>query len=191
MTKSLSLTLGLLAGVLLLLPAVAHAKAKPVAAKAPPRVVTTSLEDYRRTFAALRAQPGTRAVFVNLWATWCEPCKEEMPDLVRFARDPRAKGVRVMLISADPRAEQEEVGKYLASLGVDFTTYLKTGDDMEFINGIDPAWDGTIPASWLFDPAGKQAHRWNGKLTFDDLLRRLDALASAPKSKAHPEPKAH
>jgi thiol-disulfide isomerase/thioredoxin len=181
----LGVSVGLFA-LLLLFALGAGRPARAGKAKGGAKVVTTSLEEWRRTFATLRAQPGTRAVFVNVWATWCEPCKEEMPDLVRFAQDPRSKGVRVMLISADSQKEQAAVSAYLGSLGVDFPTYLKTGDDMEFINGIDPAWDGTIPASWLFDPSGKRAHLWKGKVTFDDLLAQLRSLP--PDGKSQPDP---
>ena len=45
---------------------------------------------------------------------------------------------------------------------MDFPSYLKTGDDMEFIDGLDPKWDGTLPASLLFDGQGKQLHLWSG-----------------------------
>jgi thiol-disulfide isomerase/thioredoxin len=159
----------------------AEAAGKPAS-----KVVLTTLDEWRKSFAALRAKPGTRAVLVNVWATWCEPCKEEMPDLVRFARDNKAKGVHVMLVSADSRSEQAAVASYLGSLGVDFTTYLKTGDDMAFINGIDPDWDGTIPASWLFEPSGKRAHLFRGKVTFDELTRRLDSLIPQHQTEPHP-----
>ena len=45
-----------------------------------------------------------------------------------------------MLVSADAVKDRAAVVQYRSSLGVTFPTYLKTGDDMEFINGIDPAW---------------------------------------------------
>ena len=63
---------------------------------------------------------------------------------------PKARGVRLLLISADPLDSKAEVASYLGSLGMQQPSYLKTGDDMAFINGLDPSWDGTLPTSWLF-----------------------------------------
>jgi thiol-disulfide isomerase/thioredoxin len=166
------------------------------AGKKPSAVKTVNLTEFKEVMSAARAKPGTKALFINVWATWCEPCREEMPDIVRFVKDGKHKNVRVLLVSADSTKERAEVVKYLTSLGVDFPSYHKTGDDMEFINGIDPAWDGTIPASWLFDADGKRVHLWNGSLTYDQLVQKVETLfptaASAPsgsKSPSNPTPK--
>jgi thiol-disulfide isomerase/thioredoxin len=50
--------------------------------------------------AAVRA-PGARAVLVNIWATWCVPCREEMPDLLRLRRTYADRGLRLILVSGD------------------------------------------------------------------------------------------
>lgn len=154
----------------------AGAAAVEAAGKKPAVVKTVNLAAFKEAMEAARAKPGTQALFINVWATWCEPCREEMPDIVRFAQDRKHPGVRVLLVSADSSKERAAVVKYLTSLGVDFPSYHKTGDDMEFINGIDPAWDGTIPASWLFDANGKRVHLWNGSLTYQQLVQKVDAL---------------
>lgn len=151
------------------------AHAAPAAKRArPAQVKVVDLAQFQETFREVRSRPGTRGVFINVWATWCEPCRDEMPDIVRFARERQYKGIRVLLVSADSLKERAAVTKYLTSLGVDFPSYHKTGDDMEFINGIDVSWDGTIPASWLFDAKGKRVHLWNGALTYAQLTTKVN-----------------
>src|SRR4051812_35688402 len=44
---------------------------------------------------------GAPLVLVNVWATWCDPCREELPDLLRVYREHRAQGLRLVMISAD------------------------------------------------------------------------------------------
>ena len=169
----------------------------PLAGSAAPakpnvEVIATDIAGFKKAFAEVRARPGTRAVLVNVWATWCEPCRDEMPDLVKFAKDRKMskhRGVRVMLVSADDSKERDAVKSYLTSLGVDFPTYLKTGDDMEFINSIDPAWDGTIPASWLFDAAGKPTQAWHGTVSYAELVQKIEELAAPPPDPHHPRRK--
>jgi thiol-disulfide isomerase/thioredoxin len=130
-------------------------------------------------------QPGARAVLVNVWATWCEPCREEMPDILRYYKDRRAQGLRLVLVSADARDQREQVARYLATLGVDFPSYLKLGDDMAFIDGLDPRWDGTLPASMLFDGRGQRVHLWPGKVSYAALASKVDDFLAKAKT---PEP---
>ncbi len=155
----------------------AAGKSKPSKA---PDVIITDVAGVERAIADACGQPGARGVLLNVWATWCEPCREEMPDLLRFARDPAARGVHLLLVSADPSSEKQAVAQYLASLGATFPSYLKTGDDMAFINALDPKWDGTIPASFLFDVTGQRMHRWRGKVTYAELMARTRALEPVP-----------
>src|SRR5881628_1030482 len=63
-------------------------------------------------------EPGARAVLVNVWATWCQPCREEFPDLMRVARENRARGLRLVLVSADLDDANGQIRAFLAQQGV-------------------------------------------------------------------------
>jgi thiol-disulfide isomerase/thioredoxin len=114
--------------------------------------------------AAVKA-PGARAVLLNVWATWCVPCREEFPDLMRVGNDYRDRGLRVVLLSADFGETVSDVPGFLAQHGVDFPSYLRGGDedDQAFVNGIDPRWSGAMPATWVFDGSGKVRAFWEGR----------------------------
>ena len=126
--------------------------------------------------------PGARAVLVNVWATWCEPCRAEMPDLIRFYRDHRADGLRLVLVSADDEQDRAEVARVLAEAGLpaDVVSFIKRGDDMKFINGLDRHWSGALPASFLFDGRGRKRRTWGGPVTYHALALAADGLLTAP-----------
>jgi thiol-disulfide isomerase/thioredoxin len=138
-------------------------------AQATPKIVPAKLET---VLAAIR-KPGARAVLVNVWATWCEPCREEMPDIVRAYRAHKGEGLRLVLVSSDDQDNRAEAEKFLASQGVEVDSFLKVGDDMAFINGLEPRWSGALPASFLFDGSGHQLSFWPRQITHDELNAKL------------------
>jgi thiol-disulfide isomerase/thioredoxin len=125
--------------------------------------------------ARLRA-PGARAVLVNVYATWCEPCRKEFPDLVKLKHNYHVKGLRVLFVSADDEENLPAVKKFLAKQSVNFQTYLKAEKDMEFINGLEPRWDGSLPATLLYDGAGKQRDFWVGMKDYKTLEEKLKPI---------------
>ena len=129
-------------------------------------------------------EPGARAVVVNVWATWCEPCREEFPDLMRIRREYREWGLRLVLVSADVDSGLPEARRFLADQGVGFLTYLKQGADMPFIDGLDSAWTGALPATLLYDGSGRKLWFHEGRTSYDSLKTRIDAMVKAPSAPA-------
>ena len=150
-----------------LLGAGAEADAAPSA-----RIASANLDT---VLGAIR-KPGARAVLVNVWATWCEPCREEMPAIIRAYKGRKGDRLRLVLVSADDEEARAEAENFLAAQGVDFPSFLKTGDDMAFINGIDPRWSGALPASFLFDARGHLLQSWLRQITGEELTRKLDEV---------------
>jgi thiol-disulfide isomerase/thioredoxin len=106
--------------------------------------------------------PGARATLVSLWATWCAPCREEFPMLLRVARAHRADGLRLMLVSADFADQRDAVRCFLTTHGVTDTSWIKSGADMDFIDALDPKWSGALPATLLYDSRGRLEEFWEG-----------------------------
>jgi thiol-disulfide isomerase/thioredoxin len=122
-------------------------------------------------------KPGASAVLVNVWATWCTPCREEFPDLLHVARELAPQGLRLVLVSVDFPGDEEVTTKFLTSQGVDFPTFRRTGKDETFVDGLEPQWSGAIPATFLYDASGKLVRFWEGKASYPVIKKRaLKAL---------------
>ncbi|NOT33236.1 MAG: TlpA family protein disulfide reductase [Candidatus Eisenbacteria bacterium] len=138
----------------------------------------------RVTAAELRARAraaGGRATLVNLWATWCAPCREEFPDIVRLAAAHRDRGLRVLFVSADFDDQAPQVRAFLAQHHAPEPWLLKTGDDQAFINGIDGRWSGALPATLVLDAQGNVTAFWEGRADYARFEQAvLPLLASSP-----------
>jgi thiol-disulfide isomerase/thioredoxin len=132
--------------------------------------------DARAVLAEVR-KPGAAAVLVNVWATWCVPCREEFPDVLRVAREFQGRGLRLVLVSADFSDATSDVAEFLAERGVDFPTFIKAGKDDDFVDGLDRRWTGAIPATFVYDGRGKLVRYWEGKADYKSIRKRvLEAL---------------
>ncbi len=117
-----------------------------------------------------------RVVLVNVWATWCAPCREDLPALVRLQRDLEGQGFRLILVSADFASRRPAAAAFLASQGVVSPTFAKAQGDQEFIDGLDSRWTGALPATLLFDRQGRKVAFWEGKASYEELVGRVRPL---------------
>ncbi|HEY1251309.1 MAG TPA: TlpA disulfide reductase family protein [Thermoanaerobaculia bacterium] len=135
-----------------------------------------------KQFHDLIAREKGKVVLVNFWATWCVPCREEFPDLVRLEADWRSKGVVVIGVSTDLGKDLTAVEKFLATNDPAFANYHKKsgGDDQDFIDSVDPKWGGELPFSVLYARDGHKAAILSGKQSRADFEREIGKLLKAP-----------
>jgi thiol-disulfide isomerase/thioredoxin len=115
-------------------------------------------------------------VLVNVWATWCDPCRREFPALLAVERKLAERGVTLILVSADFADQRTKVVQFLAQQGVGFPSYIKVEDDMAFISTLEPRWSGALPATFLFDRTGELREFWEGEASYEKLVGKVASL---------------
>ncbi len=122
--------------------------------------------------------PNERPLLVNFWATWCEPCRLEFPDLVKIDADYSARGLQFVTISIDDPAELKTgVPKFLRAMRARMPAYLLNVSDSDpVINAVDPEWSGELPATFLFDRHGQIVFKHKGRIKPMDLRAALDKV---------------
>jgi thiol-disulfide isomerase/thioredoxin len=126
---------------------------------------------------ALREQYRGRVLLVDFWATWCEPCREEFPALVRLHQNYRGRGLSVVAISMDEPESVPAVEQFLNSQGAQFGSYRHHFHDfVALVDSINPRWGGGIPATFLYDPQGKLVDSWQGPTSYAELERTVRPL---------------
>lgn len=116
-----------------------------------------------------------RFAIVNFWATWCVPCKEEMPDLAAIQNDYAPLGVQVIGVAADAEKDKTKVLKFVREVKVNFPIWLGlTNPQMESF-GVGKA----LPATVIVNREGKIVWRKVGKIDATELRKELDKLLDA------------
>lgn len=130
-------------------------------------------------------KPAGRPLFVNFWATWCDPCREEFPDLVTFAGEYKGR-IDFITISLDDLAEiKRDVPTFLARMKADMPAYLlKTPDEDAAITSLALPWHGALPFSVLYNEKGEVAYVRPGKIKPADLKIELEKLLPAKAAEA-------
>lgn len=118
-----------------------------------------------------------KILLVNIWATWCIPCREEFPDLVKLYNE-NLFDLEVMAISVDyPDEINSKIKPFLVANKVPFPVYLSSfANDEELINTLNHKWNGALPGTFIYDGEGKQIKMLEGKQTFQDLSSIVQKL---------------
>lgn len=133
-----------------------------------------ALESVLASDLQTRVSESTSSVkLVNMWATWCAPCVEEFPYLLRLREEFSAEEFDLILVSLDLESERAKAVNFLQEQGVDFETYIRTGDDVDFIEGFYGDWSGGLPATFIYDSQGQLQDFWVGASDFEEFREKV------------------
>jgi thiol-disulfide isomerase/thioredoxin len=144
------------------------------------REVELTLKDPFGTTQNLGALKG-RIVILNFWATYCIPCRKEMPDLAAIQNEYAALGVQVIGASTDEAGDRAKVLQFAKETKINFPVWMgaTTADMMRFGLG------GALPGTVVIAKDGRIAKVISGIVNQAELKKQVDAmLASAEKTAA-------
>lgn len=101
-----------------------------------------------------------RVLVVNFWATWCAPCREEMPGFVRAQREWAGRGLQLVGIATD---EEAKVREFVAEIGVNYPTLMGGYGAIELSRTLGNRI-GALPFTVILDRAGRIVHTQLGPL---------------------------
>lgn len=159
---------------------------------APAELIWSDLTGHAQTLEAYRG----RIVVLNFWATWCEPCRKEMPDLVRIQNRYGMYGVQVLGAAADPPLASESVIDFAKKMKMNFPVLLGASSPQMQSLGLGT----TLPGTVVFDRHGHAAERIPGvfdREVLEDVLEQMlrdehedEDGGSASHDSSHAEPAA-
>jgi cytochrome c biogenesis protein CcmG/thiol:disulfide interchange protein DsbE len=117
---------------------------------------TRSLADYKGA-----------VVLVNLWATWCEPCREEMPSIERLYQTFARQGFKVLAVSVDQAVGDSAIARYARDLGLSFDVLhdsTQTVAQRYLASG--------YPETFIIDRSGMIRRKWIGPYDWDSVESR-------------------
>jgi thiol-disulfide isomerase/thioredoxin len=122
-------------------------------------------------------KPNGKPLLLNFWATWCEPCVKEFPDLVKIDEMFRGK-IDFYTISMDELSEiDQDVPKFLAKVKAKMPAFLlKTEDESSAISSVSKKWRGGLPFTVLFDENGVEIFSTNGIIKPLVLKTKIESL---------------
>ena len=100
-----------------------------------------------------------RVFVLNVWATWCGPCHEEIPELNKLREEYSAQGVEFVGLSSDsPDKDEEQVREYVAEMKMQYKILWLDGETFKSL----PGGRGAIPQTFVVDGGGKVVSHFVG-----------------------------
>jgi thiol-disulfide isomerase/thioredoxin len=126
----------------------------------------------------LLTQQRQKPLLVNFWATFCDPCRDEFPDLVKINKDYGSQSLDFITVSLDDATEiKGEVPKFLDAMKATMPAYLLDVNDPEpAINLVDRKWRGDLPATYLYNEKGEVVYRHIGRVNITELREAIDKV---------------
>lgn len=152
--------------------------AKRPAAKTPPKpAVKVTLVD-ELALKKLMVPTG-KPLLVNFWATWCDPCREEFPDLVKIDQQYKGRIDFITVSLDDVENISTSVPKFLSAMKAEMTHFLlKASDENTFIASIAKDWQGGMPFTALYSQNGDLVYYREGKVILPLIHTELEKVVA-------------
>jgi thiol-disulfide isomerase/thioredoxin len=115
-----------------------------------------------------------KVVFLNMWATWCGPCRAEMPGIQSLYDKIKADSIEFVILSWDRDSDKPKIEKYIEKNSFTFPVYQRT----DYLP--DPLQVPTIPTTFIISKAGKLIQKEVGTRNYDTkkMIQYLKAEAA-------------
>ena len=137
-------------------------QSKPTSASSPSTTNDTRLSNYAWTLEdKKRAKVSDylgKVVLVDFYATWCEPCRDETPHLVKMQQQYAAQGLQIIGLNVGGEDDRAEVPKYVKEFGIQYPLGFPDDELVEGFMGDNE----NIPQTFVFDRSGKLVKRFTG-----------------------------
>jgi len=113
---------------------------------------------------------------INFWATWCAPCRKELPEFERIHKSFSHEKVKVLLVSLDfPNQAEKSLKNFLVSNAITAQVILLNEPDANsWIDKVDPSWSGALPATLIYRKNERKF--FEKELTYQDITNSISTL---------------
>jgi len=135
-------------------------------------VTLTSIDtdEIRKLFS----NQGDKLRLINVWATWCGPCRLEYPEFIVLERMFGARDFEFISLSADTMDKKDKALEFLKNAESAVPNYISSTDDKyAMIEAVDSNWNGALPYSILVEPGGKVVWSHQGEVDFGGLKKAI------------------
>ncbi len=136
-----------------------------------PVVAELNLPDLSGKQRTLKEWQG-KVLVVNFWATWCPPCRKEIPEFISLQKTFGEKGLQFIGIAIEAQAPVQE---FAQSFGVNYPILI-AGDDGIVQSLVFGNWAGGLPFTVIIDRQGQIRHRQAGEMSREQILEQIKPL---------------
>jgi thiol-disulfide isomerase/thioredoxin len=133
-----------------------------------PKMTLSDIKGARRNLSQLKG----KVVVVNFWATWCAPCKAEMPEFTKVYAEYRGRGVEFLGAANEPRSSRPKVEAFMRDFQMQFPVWMEVSEVHLAQFGVGPA----LPDTVILDAQGRIAARIVGQTDGATLRELLDKV---------------
>jgi len=122
---------------------------------------------------AMLQEKSGKTRMVNLWATWCKPCVEELPLFMKAKDEMKQDSIDFIFVSVDFQSQKQAVSDKVKQLNLSGTLIHLNEKGNDWIDQLDPNWSGAIPFTIMILPDGRRIYHYDAFENYEDIKNFL------------------